>query len=71
MSPATRPACWPRRGLACEDGSTLVEMLDPADAQIPAGACAGRRECPQLPDQIEDVALTRALLRARVAALPE
>jgi hypothetical protein len=46
-------------------------MLDPADAQIPAGACAGRRECPQLPDQIEDVALTRALLRARVAALPE
>ena len=82
--PRTR---WRHEGLPCHRRRAPLAGPDagwPARTGPRSSRCSTRRtprsrleralaagECPQLPDQIEDVALTRALLRARVAALPE
>ncbi|MHB8451757.1 MAG: hypothetical protein ACYDAQ_15125 [Mycobacteriales bacterium] len=53
-----------------EDPSTYCEDIDPADAADRLGEAVSRPECPRQLDQIRDVALTRVLLRARLALLP-
>ena len=44
----------------------LFEMIDPADAfrRLQRAVTAG--ECPEQPDQVDDVVAHRALLRARL-----
>jgi hypothetical protein len=44
----------------------LFEMIDPADAFRRLQRAVSAGECPEQPDQVDDVVAHRALLRARL-----
>jgi hypothetical protein len=54
---------------AGNDPLVVFEMLGPADAGRRLGVAVGAGECPDQPDQIDDVVAHRALLRARLDLL--
>jgi hypothetical protein len=54
---------------AGHDPLVVFEMLDPADASRRLGLAIGAGECPEQPDQVDDVVAHRALLRARLEYL--
>jgi hypothetical protein len=47
----------------------VFEMTDPADARVRLARAIGAGECPEQPDQVDDVVAHRALLRARLDLL--
>ena len=54
---------------AGRDPLVVFEMIDAADARIRLERAIGAGECPQQPDQVDDVVAHRALLRARLDLL--
>ena len=44
-------------------------MIDPADARLRLERAISAGECPEQPDQVDDVVAHRALLRARLELL--
>jgi hypothetical protein len=55
---------------AAEDDPLVVfEMIDAADASRRLGLALSAGECPEQPDQVDDVVAHRALLRARLELL--
>jgi hypothetical protein len=54
---------------AGKDPLVLFEMIGPADAGRRLGRAVTVGECPQQPDQVDDVVAHRALLRARLDLL--
>jgi hypothetical protein len=54
---------------AGKDPLVLFEMIGPADAGRRLGRAVTAGECPQQPDQVDDVVAHRALLRARLDLL--
>jgi hypothetical protein len=54
---------------AGDDPLVVFEMIDAADAGRRLGRAIGAGECPEQPDQVDDVVAHRALLRARLALL--
>jgi hypothetical protein len=54
---------------AAADPLVMFEMIDPADAGRRLEYAVGAGECPEQPDQIDDVVAHRALLRARLELL--
>jgi hypothetical protein len=53
------------------DPLVVFEMLDAADARTRLERAIGAGECPEQPDQVDDVVAHRALLRARLKLLAE
>jgi hypothetical protein len=49
----------------------VFEMIDAADARTRLERAIGAGECPEQPDQVDDVVAHRALLRARLKLLAE
>ena len=56
---------------ARDDPLVVFEMIDAADAGRRLGRAIGAGECPEQPDQVDDVVAHRALLRARLGLLTE
>jgi hypothetical protein len=56
-------------GAAGSDPLVVFEMLDPADAFRRLQRAVSAGECPEQPDQVDDVVAHRALLRARLDLL--
>ena len=54
---------------ASGDPLVVFEMIDPADAGRRLGHAISSGECPEQPDQVDDVVAHRALLRARLELL--
>ena len=54
---------------AQDDPLVVFEMIDAADAGRRLGRAIGAGECPEQPDQVDDVVAHRALLRARLGLL--
>ncbi|HYB17896.1 MAG TPA: hypothetical protein VEF71_20855 [Streptosporangiaceae bacterium] len=54
---------------AQDDPLVVFEMIDAADAGRRLGRAVGAGECPEQPDQVDDVVAHRALLRARLGLL--
>jgi len=54
---------------AGDDPLVVFEMLDAVDAGRRLGLAIGAGECPEQPDQVDDVVAHRALLRARLEYL--
>jgi hypothetical protein len=54
---------------ASGDPLVVFEMIDPADAGRRLGQAISSGECPEQPDQVDDVVAHRALLRARLELL--
>ena len=54
---------------AGRDPLVLFEMIDPADAVRRLERAVRAGECPEQPDQVDDVVAHRALLRARLELL--
>jgi len=54
---------------AGDDPLLLFEMIDPADAVRRLQRAVSAGECPEQPDQVDDVVAHRALLRARLERL--
>ena len=54
---------------AQEDPLVVFEMIDAADAGRRLGRAIGAGECPEQPDQVDDVVAHRALLHARLELL--
>jgi len=59
------------RAMADQDPAMVFEMISPADARAKALRAIAAGECPSQPDEIGNVSSTRAILRARVAILPQ
>jgi hypothetical protein len=53
------------------DPLVVFEMIDAADARTRLERAIGAGECPEQPDQVDDVVAHRALLRARLKLLAE
>jgi len=58
------------RAMADQDPKMVFEMISPSDAHARAVRAIAAGECPTQPDEIGNIASTRAILRARVALLP-
>jgi hypothetical protein len=56
---------------AGDDPLVVFEMIDAAEAGRRLGRAVSAGECPEQPDQVDDVAAHRALLRARLELLTE
>ena len=54
---------------AADDPLVVFEMIDTADAGRRLGRAISAGECPEQPDQVDDVAAHRALLLARLRLL--
>ena len=54
---------------ARDDPLVVFEMIDAADAGRRLGRAISAGECPEQPDQVDDVVAHRALLRARLELL--
>jgi hypothetical protein len=54
---------------AAGDPLVVFEMIDPADAGRRLGHAISSGECPEQPDQVDDVVAHRVLLRARLELL--
>jgi hypothetical protein len=54
---------------AARDPLVVFEMIDPAGARLRLERAIGAGECPEQPDQVDDVVAHRALLRARLDLL--
>ncbi len=54
---------------AAVDPLVLFEVIDAADARLRLERAIGAGECPEQPDQVDDVVAHRALLRARLDLL--
>jgi hypothetical protein len=54
---------------ASADPLVVFEMIDPADAGRRLERAISAGECPEQPDQVDDVVAHRALLRARLELL--
>ena len=54
---------------AGRDRLVLFEMIDAADARLRLERAISAGECPEQPDQVDDVVAHRALLRARLDLL--
>jgi hypothetical protein len=59
------------RTMAKQDPTMLFEMISAGDARARAMRAIAAGECPSQPDEVGNVSSTRAILRARVALLPE
>jgi hypothetical protein len=59
------------RAMSDQDPAMVFEMISPADARAKALRAIAAGECPSQPDEIGNVSSTRAILRARVAILPQ
>ncbi len=58
------------RALARRYPKIIFEMIDPVDARTRVERAIAAGECPEQPEEIEDVSAYRALLHARVVLLP-
>lgn len=58
------------RAMADQDPTMVFEMISPSEAHARAVRAIAAGECPTQPDEIGNVASTRAILRARVDLLP-
>jgi hypothetical protein len=56
---------------AGRDPQVVFELMDVAEARIRLERAIGAGECPEQPDQVDDVVAHRALLRARLDLLTE
>jgi hypothetical protein len=56
---------------AADDPLVVFEMIDAAEAGRRLGRAISAGECPEQPDQVDDVVAHRALLRARLELLTE
>ncbi len=54
---------------AWSDPLVVFEMIDAADARLRLERAISAGECPEQPDQVDDVVAHRALLRARLDLL--
>ena len=54
---------------AARDPLVVFEMIDPAGARLRLERAVSAGECPEQPDQVDDVVAHRALLRARLDLL--
>jgi hypothetical protein len=54
---------------AARDPLVVFEMIDAAEARLRLERAVGAGECPEQPDQVDDVVAHRALLRARLDLL--
>ena len=69
---------WVTKGSALRDNTereagrdplVMFEMIDAADARLRLERAISAGECPEQPDQVDDVVAHRALLRARLDLL--